>query len=109
MTVRDATVGPLSGTFLRRIGAPLACDPPVRTLVENHHAHDNGGGPFTDTAVRRLAKRLAPASIAAQGPRSPLDRRIDSVFTAFSRTYTPGCAVGVTVPISSCRAPTTVA
>lgn len=56
--------GPLSGTFLRRIGAPLAFDPPVRALVENHHAHDNGGGPFSDTAVRRLAKRLAPASIA---------------------------------------------
>lgn len=59
-----AESGPLSGTFLRRIGAPLAFDPPVRTLVENHHAHDNGGGPFSDTAVRRLAKRLAPASIA---------------------------------------------
>ncbi len=59
-----AESGPLSGTFLRRIGAPLAFDPPVRALVENHHAHDNGGGPFSDTAVRRLAKRLAPASIA---------------------------------------------
>ncbi len=56
--------GPLSETFLRRIGAPLAFDAPVRTLVENHHAHDNGGGPFTDTAVRRLAKRLTPATIA---------------------------------------------
>lgn len=56
--------GPLSTTFLRRIGAPLSFDAPVRTLVENHHAHDNGGGPFTDTAVRRLAKRLTPATIA---------------------------------------------
>lgn len=59
-----AESGPLSETFLRRIGAPLAFDAPVRTLVENHHAHDNGGGPFTDTAVRRLAKRLTPATIA---------------------------------------------
>jgi tRNA nucleotidyltransferase (CCA-adding enzyme) len=58
-----AESGPLSGSFLRRLGAPLAFDAPVRTLVENHHAHDNGGGPHTDTALRRLAKRLAPATI----------------------------------------------
>lgn len=31
----------------------------------------------------------------AQGAPSPLERRIDSVFSAFSRTSTPGCAVGV--------------
>ena len=37
---------------------------------------------------------LAPALLTAQGT-TPLERRVDSVFTAFSRTNTPGCAVGV--------------
>ncbi len=55
--------GPLSKNFLRRIGAPLAFDAPVCALVENHHAHDRGNQPFTDRAIRRLALRLAPATI----------------------------------------------
>ncbi len=38
---------------------------------------------------------IAPTMLSAQGPLSALDRRVDSVFTAFSRTSTPGCAVGV--------------
>jgi tRNA nucleotidyltransferase (CCA-adding enzyme) len=58
-----AASGPLAETFLRRIGAPLALDSPVRLLVENHHAHDRGNTPFTDSAVRRLANRLKPATI----------------------------------------------
>lgn len=37
----------------------------------------------------------APTLLSAQVPASALDRRVDSVFTAFSRTSTPGCAVGV--------------
>ncbi len=48
--------------------------------------------------VVRLAPALAlfaPMLLAAQGPSTALDRRIDSVFAAFSRTNTPGCAVGV--------------
>ncbi len=53
--------GPLAETFLRRIGAPLALDAPVRRLAENHHAHDNA--PFSDSAIRRLANRLDPATI----------------------------------------------
>jgi tRNA nucleotidyltransferase (CCA-adding enzyme) len=55
--------GPLAESFLRRIGAPLGYDRPVRALVENHHAHDRGNLPFTDRAVRRLALRLVPATI----------------------------------------------
>lgn len=55
--------GPLTEAFLRRIGAPLAFDAPVRALAENHHVHDRGNLPFTDRAIRRLALRLAPATI----------------------------------------------
>lgn len=55
--------GPLAETFLRRLGAPLELDAPVRALVLNHLAHHHGQTEFTDTAVRRLARRLAPATI----------------------------------------------
>ena len=55
--------GPLAESFLRRIGAPLGFDTPVRALVENHHAHDRANTPFSDAAVRRLALRLVPATI----------------------------------------------
>lgn len=55
--------GPLTETFLRRIGAPLDYDPIVRALVEHHHAHDRANTPFTDSAIRRLAHRLAPATV----------------------------------------------
>lgn len=58
-----AAGGPLAETFLRRIGAPSAFDAPVRLLVENHHAHDRGNTPFSDSAIRRLANRLKPATI----------------------------------------------
>lgn len=59
----EAAGGPLAETFLRRIGAPLEFDPPVRSLVVNHLAHHHGQAQFSDTAVRRLARRLAPATI----------------------------------------------
>jgi tRNA nucleotidyltransferase (CCA-adding enzyme) len=55
--------GPLAERFLRRIGAPLTFDQPVRALVENHHSHDRANAPFSDSAVRRLALRLAPSTI----------------------------------------------
>lgn len=58
-----AAGGPLAVQFLRRIGAPLRFDGPVRTLVENHHAHDRHSAPLSDNAVRRLARRLSPATI----------------------------------------------
>ncbi len=59
----EAAGGPLSDAFLRRIGAPLGLDPAVRALVANHLAHHHGGETFTDSQVRRLARKLAPATI----------------------------------------------
>ena len=55
---------PLAHSFLERIGSPLGLRPHVAALVENHHAHLNfpPEGP-TPTAVRRLARRLLPATI----------------------------------------------
>ncbi len=50
--------------FLTRIGATADLADHVGPLVQNHHAHHHGrDGIFTDTQVRRLAKRLAPATI----------------------------------------------
>jgi tRNA nucleotidyltransferase (CCA-adding enzyme) len=49
--------------FLRRIGAPLRLDAPVRALVVNHLAHFSGQEGFSAPAVRRLARRLEPATI----------------------------------------------
>lgn len=45
-------------------------------------------------ALASFLALLAPALLAAQGT-TPLERRVDSVFAAFSRSNTPGCAVGV--------------
>jgi tRNA nucleotidyltransferase (CCA-adding enzyme) len=59
----EAAGGPLAEMFLRRIGAPLELDALVRALVVNHLAHHHGRTEFTDTSVRRLARRLAPATI----------------------------------------------
>ncbi|MBK8856927.1 MAG: polynucleotide adenylyltransferase [Opitutaceae bacterium] len=59
----EAAGGPLALAFLRRIGAPLELDAPVSALVVNHLAHHHGQEHFTDTSVRRLARRLAPATI----------------------------------------------
>jgi tRNA nucleotidyltransferase (CCA-adding enzyme) len=58
------------GTFLRRIGAPLDLVGWVAPLVRHHLAHHQGQPPgepgqpvFSDSAVRRLARKLAPATI----------------------------------------------
>jgi tRNA nucleotidyltransferase (CCA-adding enzyme) len=59
----ESAGGPLAKTFLRRIGAPLDYDLPVCTLVVDHLAHHHGNTQFTETSVRRLARRLAPATI----------------------------------------------
>jgi tRNA nucleotidyltransferase (CCA-adding enzyme) len=59
----EAAGGPLAAAFLRRIGAPLELDAPVAALVVNHLAHHHGQTTFTDTSVRRLARRLHPATI----------------------------------------------
>lgn len=57
--------GPLSKDFLRRIGAPLELDQPVCALVVHHlvHHHSSGERNYTDSQVRRLARKLAPATI----------------------------------------------
>jgi tRNA nucleotidyltransferase (CCA-adding enzyme) len=52
--------GPLTEQFLRRINAPLAIRERVVPLVTNHLAHLQT---LSDRTVRRLAKRLAPATI----------------------------------------------
>ncbi len=59
----EAAGGPIARDFLRRIGAPLELDVPVAALVGSHLAHHHGAAEFTDTAVRRLARKLAPATI----------------------------------------------
>jgi tRNA nucleotidyltransferase (CCA-adding enzyme) len=52
--------GPLAAKFLERINVPLALGERVIPLVTNHLAHLQT---LTDRAVRRLAKRLEPATI----------------------------------------------
>lgn len=51
--------------FLRRIGAPLDHAPAISPLVANHMVHHHGGpnglGP---NALRRLARRLQPATLS---------------------------------------------
>jgi tRNA nucleotidyltransferase (CCA-adding enzyme) len=59
----EAAGGPISEGFLRRIGAPLELTAPVGALVVNHLAHQHGQTEFADASVRRLARRLAPATI----------------------------------------------
>jgi tRNA nucleotidyltransferase (CCA-adding enzyme) len=59
----ESAGGPLAKTFLRRIGAPLDHDLPVCALVVHHLAHHHGKTEFTETSVRRLARKLAPATI----------------------------------------------
>ncbi|MCF3651187.1 CCA tRNA nucleotidyltransferase [Synoicihabitans lomoniglobus] len=52
-------------TFLARIGAPLRLAPGILPLVKFHLAHIDGGADgLTDAQLRRLARKLAPASIA---------------------------------------------
>ena len=59
----ESAGGPLAKNFLRRIGAPLDYDDPVGALVVYHLAHHHGQAQYTDTSIRRLARKLAPATI----------------------------------------------
>lgn len=59
----EAAGGPIVQQFLRRIGAPLELDAPACTLVVHHLAHHHGQAEFTESSVRRLARKLAPATI----------------------------------------------
>jgi tRNA nucleotidyltransferase (CCA-adding enzyme) len=56
--------GPMARAFLERIGIKNAVVDQVVKLVESHLAHHSIGREVTPRAVRRLAMRLAPASIA---------------------------------------------
>lgn len=59
----EAKGGPITEAFLQRLGAPLEVAPMVVPLVVHHLAHHHGQAEFTDPAVRRLARKLAPATI----------------------------------------------
>lgn len=59
----EAAGGPLTETFLPRIGAPLELVDHVRPLVMNHLLHHDGPAAYRDTTVRRLARKLAPATL----------------------------------------------
>ena len=60
----EAAGGPIAVAFLRRIGALLDLDAPVSALVVHHLVHHHGQrAEFSDTQVRRLARKLAPATI----------------------------------------------
>jgi len=56
--------GPMARGFLNRIGIKNAITAQVVPLIENHLVHHAIGPEITARAVRRLAMRLAPASIA---------------------------------------------
>jgi len=55
--------GPIARQFLTRIGIKSAIVDQVIPLIENHLAHRSFGMDSTPRAVRRLAMRLAPASV----------------------------------------------
>lgn len=56
--------GPIAVQFLRRLGAPLELDSPVCQLVVHHLVHHHGKeAEYSDSQVRRLARKLAPATI----------------------------------------------
>lgn len=59
----EAAGGPLAEIFLQRIGAPLELITYVRPLVMNHLLHHDGPAEYRDTTVRRLARKIAPATL----------------------------------------------
>ena len=60
----EPAAGPAARRFLERIGIKSSIVEQVVPLVENHLAHSHIGMEVTPRAVRRLAVRLAPASIS---------------------------------------------
>lgn len=59
----EAAGGPLAESFLQRIGAPLELIEHVRPLVVNHLLHHHGSVEYRDSFVRRLANKVAPATL----------------------------------------------
>ncbi len=56
----EAASGPMSETFLERIGSPIVVRERVAPLVVNHMFYAEE---VTDRSVRRLARRVAPESV----------------------------------------------
>lgn len=59
----EAAGAPLAESFLQRIGAPVDLISHVRPLVVHHLAHHHRQPVLRDTTVRRLARKIAPASL----------------------------------------------
>jgi len=59
----EAAGAPLTESFLQRLGAPHDLVDYVRPLVAHHLAHHHGQTHFRDTTVRRLARKIAPATM----------------------------------------------
>ncbi len=60
----ESAGGPFAESFLHRIGAPRDMQEPIRALVIHHLLHHNKqGSGYTDSQLRRLARRLMPATI----------------------------------------------
>ena len=59
----ESAGGPLAESFLLRIGAPRVLIDQIRPLVVLHLAHHSGDGGFSDSRIRRLARKLTPATI----------------------------------------------
>lgn len=59
----EAAGGPLAETFLQRIAAPHDLINSVRPLVVNHLLHHDGPSEYRDTTVRRLARKIEPATL----------------------------------------------
>ncbi len=94
----EAAGGPLAETFLLRIGAPLDLINYVRPLVMNHLLHHDQQPAFRDTTVRRLARKISPATLdellavmqadhLGRPPLIPAEtvRRLDQLRTAAQR------------------------
>ncbi|MFT3783634.1 MAG: HD domain-containing protein [Nibricoccus sp.] len=59
----ESAGGAVAEAFLRRIGAPNDTIDRVRPLVTNHMVQHGSSAPISDSAARRLARRLTPSSI----------------------------------------------
>ena len=59
----DKESGRLAGDFLHSIGAPKSLLEHIQPLVENHMYHVHATNTPRPAAIRRLARRLAPATI----------------------------------------------
>ncbi|MBI5382073.1 MAG: HD domain-containing protein [Opitutae bacterium] len=103
----EAAGGPLAETFLQRIGSPHDLIEPVRALVVHHLLHHQGHrSVYTDTQIRRLARRLIPATIddlcevmtADACGRPPLSPRDSLVLIAVLRNRAHELAVADQAP-----------